>query len=137
MERLPGDHRRVGDTDGIKEEDPWKFMTHLYIGDVVLAPATEAVEPGVMPSVARARVLHGERWPIVPAKSGSSLLPVTLSLRHAPKSATIVPLQTGIPFAMGELTDPMHIQLTDGAGVVIPIAARWTPGPMAACALQL
>lgn len=124
MERLPGDHRRVGDTDGIKEEDPWKFMTHLYIGDVVVAPANEAVEPGSMPSAARARKLHGERWPIVPAKLEGSLLPGTLSLRHAPKCTTTFPLQTGIPFAMGELTDSARIQLSDAAGVAIPIATR-------------
>lgn len=124
MERLPGDHRRVGDTDGIKEEDPWKFMTHLYVGDVALAPADEAVEPGAMPSVTGARKLHGERWPLASANVEGSLLPATLPLRHAPKCATTVPLQTGIPFAMGAVADPAHIQLMDSAGVVIPIAAR-------------
>jgi rhamnogalacturonyl hydrolase YesR len=124
MERLPGDHRRVGDTDGIKEEDPWKFMTHLYVGDVTLAPAGEGVEAGAMPSVTGASKLHGERWPLASANLEGSLLPATLPLRHAPKCATTVPLQTGIPFAMGAVTDPAHIQLTDSAGVVIPIAAR-------------
>ena len=55
MERLPGDHRHVGDTDAIQESDPWKFMTHLYVGDVAIAPATEVVEAGVMPAIALTR----------------------------------------------------------------------------------
>jgi len=123
MERLPGDHRRVGDTDGIKEEDPWKFMTHLYVGDVTLAPADEAVEPGAMPSVALTRSVHDSRWPLAPVSTAATF-PVTLPLRHAPSSNVSFPLQSGVPFPVGAVSDATHIQLTDNAGVAIPIAAR-------------
>lgn len=123
MERLPDDHRRVGDTDGIKEEDPWKFMTHLYIGDVVLAPETETVEPGVMPSIDLARSVHDSRCPLTPV-SDATTFPVTMPLRHAPASAVSFPLQSGVPFPMGALADPAHIQLADASGVVLPLSAR-------------
>ncbi len=123
MERLPGDHRRVGDTDAIKPEDPWKFMTHLYVGDVTLAPAGEGVEPGAMPSVALTRSAHDSRWPLAPVSTAATF-PVTLPLRHAPASASSFPLQSGVPFPMGAVADPALIHLSDATGAAVSSSAR-------------
>ena len=46
-ERLANDHRYIGATDNISDQQPWKFWTHVYIGDVKLAVVEEeTVDPG-------------------------------------------------------------------------------------------
>lgn len=124
MERLPGDHRYIGTTDNITEDDPWKFMTHTYVGDVTLAPASVgAVSPRSMPSVDLARAEHGDKWPLPPV-SAEMEFPVRLAVRHVPTANVPFVVQCGVPFPAGALPDPANIRLTAVDGTPIPVAAQ-------------
>jgi hypothetical protein len=74
-ERLPMDYCHIGETEkgAATDADPWKFMTHVYVGDVVIADATnkESVV-GRRPSSLVVEERHNARLSGVPAASGGT-----------------------------------------------------------------
>lgn len=132
MERLDGDHRYIGTTDNIADADPWKFMTHLYVGDAVLTSGDTAAPPRQMPSVDIARAEHGDHWPLPQAQGKPVAFPVTLDVRHAPETDRPVPLQCGLPLPPGALRDPAALRLATPGGGAIPLHAsamsHWPDG---------
>lgn len=132
--RLDGDYRYIGTTDGIDESDPWKFMTHVYIGDIVLAPESLGRKKSKSPNAALAEKIHSERWPLEPYGENVDF-PVSLSLEGTiPKSLANVPIRCGIPIPAGKVSDPGHITLSNKAGKCLPLQLSpmnsWTDGSL-------
>jgi len=128
-ERLPDDHRHVGTTDNTTDEDPWRFWTRVYIGDVVLTPRhVETIAPASMPSLASISSHAGD------TKTTEAALPVNLQVRHAPGSEVSVPVVTGIPFPPRAVQSPRQIRLRLPSGAPIPCSAStmnaWPDGSL-------
>jgi len=134
MERLPGDHRHVGETDNISDADPWKFQTHLYVGDVTLVPGDAGdLPPSPMPAVAAFRQRHETHWPLEPI-GNEVTFPVTLQVRHAPTSPVAFPVSGGLPFPQGAVREPGQIALETVDGQAVPATAHalntWPDGSL-------
>jgi len=125
-ERRPDDFRHVGSTDGIKANDPWKFMTHLYVADVTLTDGkTETVPPGQRPSADKVKAHHaGSHSPR--SLSPPVRYPVPLTVEGAGVVCC------GLPFSPGKLTDPQQITLRDATGRALTLQTdvmnRWPDG---------
>ena len=133
--RSADDYRYIGTTDGIKESDPWKFMTHLYVGDVAISPAGSSSptspEP---PAVIQTRALHAKRWPLVPFGKADRF-PVDLQWegweRIGPMTCVI---SCGLPLPAGRVSDAGQIILRDRTGRALPVQAEamntWPDGSL-------
>ncbi len=100
-ERLPGDERVIGTTDSITEQEPWRFMTHLYVGDVMLSPLSlaQATVPE-RASLLAVRERAQSHKPDFPARSSASL-PVQLNVAGALGGSFPRVLHCGVPLAKG------------------------------------
>ena len=118
MERLSEDYRHIGTTEGaVKEEDPWKFMTHLYIGDVTLTPeSVKEIENREPPSALLVEKIHSENFPMKPY--GESIaFPVQLYIESIDNMTLIeYPIQCGIPLPVGVVKDVDQISITSQIG---------------------
>ena len=134
-ERLPDDFRHIGATEEIQESDPWRFMTHVYVGDLVLTPEdTDAPPPSESPSAALVRARHTEQWP--PSPYGEEVtLPVALTWegweRVTPLTAAI---HCGVPLPAGQVHRTEQVVVRDGMGQVLPLQVspmnRWPDGSL-------
>ena len=122
-ERLEGDHLHAGGTDGIDADAPWRFMTHLFVGDVVLAPEGVQVEPSASPAIALVRERHDRAWPLPPFGDGAGL-PLRLPVEGALPAAGGA-LRCGLPLPAGQVRDVSALRLRDDGGALL--AAQWTP----------
>ncbi|MFC1718108.1 beta-L-arabinofuranosidase domain-containing protein [Candidatus Poribacteria bacterium] len=111
------DYRHIGTTDGIKKSDPWRFMTHVYVGDVMLTPeSVTEVKRGESPSTTLARQVHEKRWPLEPYGQSVSF-PVPLDWEgsdDAPRMGCVI--RCGIPLPPGAVNDVKQIILRDETG---------------------
>ena len=116
-EHLEEDYRHIGSTDGIEESDPWKFMTHVYIGDVMLTPeAVTEVKRGEAPSIALAHQVHEERWPLESYGERVSF-PVALNWEGSDDATGMnCAVRCGIPLPSGEVHDTNQIILRYESG---------------------
>ena len=133
--RSGDDFRHIGTTDGIEASEPWRFMTHLYIGDVRLTPeAPEAADTPQSPSAKQARELHQKRWPLPPY--GEDLgFPVPLQWEGwNPKSGFPTSIRCGIPLPAGRIQNAAQIALRTQAGESLPLQAHamnfWQDGSL-------
>ena len=132
-ERQPGDFRHIGDTEEIGEEDPWRFMTHVYIGDVVLAPEEAGpIEEGELPSAARVRQAHQARWPLEPYGEPVDF-PVALRWEGSEDApAWGSPIRCGIPLPAGRVREVSRMVLRGQTGRSLPLQLRpmnfWADG---------
>jgi len=132
----PGDYRHIGTTDGIQESDEWRFMTHLYIGDVTLTPARIETVPPVLhaPSARLARAVHEKRWPLEPYGEKVTL-PVALTWEHwADVTPETCVLRCGVPLPAGRARETSQIVLRDKAGKRLPLQVNkmnhWEDGTL-------
>ncbi len=116
-EHLEEDYRHIGTTDGIGESDPWRFMTHVYVGDVMLTPESPTeVKRGESPSTMLARQVHEERWPIESYGQRVSF-PVPLDWEGSDDAPGMsCAIRCGIPLPPGAVNDADQIVLRDEAG---------------------
>lgn len=133
MERLDGDHRYIGTTDKISEDEPWKFRTNLYVGDVMLAPAGEdARSPSAMPAVKQFRKRHAKGASLEPVGTPVTF-PVTLPVRNPPPG-TAFPIDCGLPLPAGALHDATGLRLKTPDGTELPTEFsamnRWPDGSL-------
>jgi PcRGLX-like N-terminal RIFT barrel domain len=131
--RLPGDHRYVGTTDNIQDTDPWKFMTHVYVGDIKLTPeAVETIPSSELPTAAKARAFHADNWPLTPW-SDQVRFPVTLSV-HGGETGGEQPLRCGVPLPPGAVHHVGQVVLTDEKGTPLPLQVtpmnHWPDGSL-------
>ena len=121
-QHLPEDYRHIGTTDGIEKSDPWNFMTHVYIGDVILTPeSVEEIEPGEPPSARLARQVHKERWPLKPYGQQVAF-PVPLKWEGSDDAPTMnCAIRCGIPFPAKMVHEISQIVLRDQAGSRLPL----------------
>ena len=101
--RLPKDYRYIGDTDGIGEEDPWRFITHLYVGDVALMPGDAIAAPVCVSPAAEATLDRHRHGPPLQLPSRKVTYPVQLGVRGAAESPVARAIHCGIPFPPGVL----------------------------------
>ncbi len=127
-ERLPMDYRHIGDTEkgAAKDSDPWKFMTHVYVGDVVITDATykESVV-GRRPS--SELVVRHEAQRSAVTNNGTPLRSVPdyehqLTL-EAPAGIPPdgFPVTSGVPLPMGAVRDVNALSLKDPRGRLVPL----------------
>lgn len=133
--RLPGDSRHLGtmETDE-KESDPWRFMTHVYFGDLALTPASESSIPaGEPPSHAMVRTVHAARWPVVPP-SADVAFPVSLAVQGNASEGMARAVQCGVPLPRGKVQEVRDIALNTADGGALPLQAspmnRWPDGSL-------
>lgn len=126
LEHLPDDYRHIGTTDGIKESDPWKFMTHVYIGDVALTPESVGeIKHGERPGASLARHVHERRWPLKPYGQHVDF-PVPLKWeRNNVASEISCAIRCGIPLPPGTVNEVSEIALCDKQGRSLP--AQFNP----------
>lgn len=133
--RLPQDYRHIGNTETIKESDEWKFMTHVYVGDVCLTPAdVESLPSGQAPSVAACRAVHQQRWPLKPYGDPVAM-PVALQWeRWAEVTSQTCAIHCGVPLPAGMFTDTKRIALRDKSSKRLPVQVapmnRWPDGSL-------
>ena len=113
--RLPDDRRYIGTTDGIQDTDPWKFMTHVYVGDVVLSPeGVSSITEGAAPSAERVRNRLSQHGPMKPCGEGVKF-PVTLSVQGGGLGTDRI-LHCGVPLPPGTVRDVGQVVLSNEAG---------------------
>lgn len=124
-ERLPGDLRTIAPIDGIAESDPWRFMTHLYVGDVTITPASmETTEPQPSPLARAVREKAFARRPVFPA-SDAAVLPVRLQVKGGASEGFPRALRCGVPLPRGlfHSSEIGQLQLTTIDNQPIPCRA--------------
>ncbi|NKB66360.1 MAG: hypothetical protein GKR89_04820 [Candidatus Latescibacteria bacterium] len=130
QERLAGDFRHIGSTEDIEAESPWKFATHLYVGDVVLAPAAMAAPaPGVPPGMAAVQV---EKRSV--GDDGQAVdFPVALVWEGWEQGVTGI-IRCGIPLPPGRVqrVDQVVLRRANGRPLALQIAPMnyWPDGSL-------
>ncbi len=133
-DRLEDDFRQVGSTEQLAENDPWKFLTHVYIGDVCITSksAGDDTRRPVSPSVERARERHRRAGP-PPLDASHATLPVAIPCQRSVESTELTwPVRCGIPFSAGAVRDPNEILFRNHSGIPQPsqcqVMNRWSDG---------
>jgi len=121
-QRLPEDYRHIGATDGIKESEPWKFMTHVYIGNVTLTPeAVEEVEFSEPLSARLARQIHEKSWPLEPYGQAVTF-PVPLTWEGSNDAPAMnCAIRCGVPLPSRMVHESNQIILRNKAGKCLPL----------------
>jgi len=134
-ERLPDDFRHIGATEEIQESDPWQFMTHVYVGDLVLSPyGVDAPPPSEPPSATLVRTRHPEEWPL-PPYGEEIAFPIELAWEGweqvTPLTAAI---HCGVPLPAGRVHRAEQVVVRDGMGQAMPVQVgpmnRWPDGSL-------
>jgi hypothetical protein len=117
---IGGDAKRsIGTTDSIKDDEPWRFMTHLYVGDVALSPAdVESIPNGESP----ARQAVQERS--LPLPMGRPVdFPVRLKVQGGTSDGFLRPLHCGVPLPRGQFKNVDALRLKNADGQALPFRA--------------
>lgn len=132
-QRLAEDHRVIGQLGGMKEAEEWEFQTHLYVGDVLLAPA-DVVDPvsESSPIDRLVRKVHDRNWPL-PSYGERIEFPVALTLEYADRTKGVsCPVRCGLPIPPGQIRTAEEITLKGGKGRPLPlqteVLTRWPDG---------
>jgi hypothetical protein len=123
MERLLDDYRHIGTTEGVvKEEDPWKFMTHLYIGDVTLTPeSVKEIENRQPSSALLVEKMHSKNFPMKPYGENIAF-PVPLYIETIDDMGSMeYPVQCGIPLPAGIASNVDQIIIRNRSGEALPL----------------
>ena len=134
-QRLSDDYRHIGATNGIEDSEAWKFMTHVYIGDVTLTPEfVEEVEPNEPPSARLARQIHEKGWPLKPYGQGVTF-PVPLKWEGSDDAPSMsCAIRCGVPLPSGMVREISQIVLLDSTGQQLPLQIRpmnhWQDGSL-------
>ncbi|UCH35220.1 MAG: glycoside hydrolase family 127 protein [Armatimonadota bacterium] len=136
--KLPQDFHHIGSTEAHveKADDPARFMTHVYWGDLALLRGRVSAEALARferrPSEDVVERVHAERRPLRPfgtARRGPAKLTLEMADAIPP---TGFPVTCGVPLPAGRVTELDHIALRDPAGRLVPLQAarlnRWADG---------
>lgn len=133
-DRSDDDFRHVGTTERLEEDDPWKFLTHVYIGDVRITSgsADDKEYRNVSPSVQRARERHRRAGP-PRLDTSCATLPVEIPCQRPVASAVLSwPVRCGIPLPVGAVDDVGDVEFRDPRGnrqaVQCRVINRWSDG---------
>lgn len=132
---LPEDFLRIGTTEGGKKvEDPRRFYTNVWWGDVALRERDSArvpLNPRQMPACRAVRVLPQSAFPLPPLDGpwqGEIVLP--LDSDDLPDCG--FPVTCGIPLHIGKARKPSELSVRDSHGDRVPcqftVMNRWPDG---------
>jgi hypothetical protein len=124
--RLPEDNRSISaqEKEVVKDGDPWRFMTNVWVGDIVLTPEeVVTVEPGEPPSHAQVRAVHARRWPVRPT-SADATFPVQLDIQGEAPSEISRIIHSGIPLPAGKVRDPKQVSISSVSGKVLGVQTK-------------
>lgn len=136
---LPGDFMHIGATEtGVKKpDDPRRFFTNVWWGDLMLRERDDSKEPmkprprSIEDAVAKR---HKERFPLPPLHTPWNL-PITLNLETpCPLPGNGFPVTCGVPMPFGKVRDVNRIGLQDAKGRPVPtqrqVLNRWRDGSL-------
>jgi len=138
-QRLSDDYRHIGATDGIEESEAWKFMTHVYIGDVTLTPEfVEEVESSKLVgriSKFDKEVSKSEFRPTFEPYGQEVTFPVSLTWEGSDDAPSMsCAIRCGVPLPPGMVCESSQIILRDNAGQQLPLQIRpmnhWPDGSL-------
>ncbi|MCC6445347.1 MAG: glycoside hydrolase family 127 protein [Armatimonadetes bacterium] len=134
---LPGDFQHIGATESKKPEDPHRFFSTVWWGDVALREQDDAKTPlPVRPRPLEEAVAkrHQDRWPLPPLHTPWDR-PITLNLESSgPLPAQGFPVSCGVPLPYGQIRNLKQVGLKDAGGRTVPVQLeamnRWPDGSL-------